>query len=472
MKRGIVLLIVLLLIIPSIFAAERVVVTDNVLTDKIYPGGTAVFELTIRNNQNVADTFLITPDEFAIAPFSDIFRNVEIGNNQVKISAGSQAKIKVNIIMLDDVKPGKNYKTFLRIRSLSNENLKIDYPLTVSVVSPEEVIFITANVPGKVVPGRTLKLNVEFKNRINVILNNVDIYLESELFKKTLNLKKLFPYQEATEIVEFNVHPTTTPGKYTLIITANQDNKLKGSFVKDFEIIKNPNINERIIKDAGFLTSTVNLVKSNNGNLVVNEAFILEIGKFKRLFTTYNKIPDKIQDNNVEWNFELAPGEEFNVTANTDYKALFIFIITFLVFLAIMWYLYGKRVTIRKAVFKVKDDRGGISEIKVLLHVKNRLGNLNDVEIIDIVPSFIKPKHDFGTLAPAKMQRGAKGVRLLWSLPEFLEGEERVISYEIESQLQLLGKLSLPRAKVRYKRKNRIVEVASNKLSFFSTKER
>jgi hypothetical protein len=304
-----------------------------------------------------------------------------------------------------------------------------------------------------------------------VILEDVIILIESELFKEELKLK-LFPYQEATKTIEFEIPPTTSPGDYTLIITATQENKLRGSFVKDFKIIRNPNINEKSEKDSAFLTSTINLVKSNNGNLKVKETFIVELSSFKRMFTTYNIDPDKIENGNLEWNFELQPGDSFNITAETDYRSIFVFIIALLVFSAVIFYLYGKKVSVKKAVFKVKDDKGGISEIKVLLHIKNRLTNLKDVEIIDVAPNLVKPKHEFGTLKPAKMQRGSRGIIMLWTLKELLDGEARVISYEIESQLHIVGKLVLPRAKVRYKRKGKIVEVYSNKLTYFSTKER
>ena len=470
MKRGLILVLLILLLIPSI-SAQRLFVTHDLLTEKVTPGGTAVFQLNVRNNQNVEDTFSITPDEFSIAPFSDIVENIEIDDGNLKISANSVGTTIVRIRLKEDLKPGRTYGTFVRVRSLSNPNLKIDHDLTISVVPPDEVIEIKSNIPDEVVPGRTLSINVDLRNKVNLIIDNIDISIDSELFSEKSTIK-IFPYQDSTKTFEFEIPPATLPGTYTLIITATKANKLQGAYIKDFEIIKNPNINERTERDSGFLTNTVNLMKSNNGNLVVNEAFILEINGFKRMFTSYNIAPTRIQDNNVIWEFELVPGESYSVNATTDYRALFVLLIAFGIFLGVMWYLYGRRVTIRKAVFKVKDDKGGISEIKVLLHIKNRLTNLSDVEVVDVVPNFIRPKHEFGTLQPAKMQRGSRGIRMLWHLPELLEGEERVISYEIESQLHILGKLVLPKAKVRYKRKGKIVEVNSNKLTYFSSKEK
>ncbi|MDP6642116.1 MAG: hypothetical protein QGF74_01930 [Candidatus Nanoarchaeia archaeon] len=470
MRKIVILLIVILLLTPNVYS-QRLYVTDQSLIDKVYPGGTGVFELSVRNNQNVADTFFVTPDEFSVAPFSDIFENIDIEEGTLQIKANSVEKTLVRVRLREDIKPDKSYRTFVRIRSSSNPNHKTDHDLIVSVIPPEQLVEITSNILDEIVPGRKSSINIELKNKINVILEDVIILIESELFKEELKLK-LFPYQETIKTIEFEIPPITSPGDYTLIITATQENKLRGSFVKDFKIIRNPNINEKSEKDSGFLTSTINLVKSNNGNLKVKEAFVVELNGFKRMFTTYNIDPDKIDNGNVEWNFELQPGESFNITAETDYRSIFIFIIVLLVFSIVVYYLYGKKVSVKKAVFKVKDDKGGISEIKVLLHIKNRLTNLKDVEIIDIAPNLVKPKHEFGTLKPAKMQRGGRGIRMLWTLKELLDGEERVISYEIESQLHIVGKLVLPRAKVRYKRKGKIVEVYSNKLTYFSTKER
>ena len=83
MKRGLILVLLILLLIPSI-SAQRLFVTHDLLTEKVTPGGTAVFQLNVRNNQNVEDTFSITPDEFSIAPFSDIVENIEIDDDGIR----------------------------------------------------------------------------------------------------------------------------------------------------------------------------------------------------------------------------------------------------------------------------------------------------------------------------------------------------------------------------------------------------
>ena len=363
MRKIVILLIVILLLTPNVYS-QRLYVTDQSLIDKVYPGGTGVFELSVRNNQNVADTFFVTPDEFSVAPFSDIFENIDIEEGTLQIKANSVEKTLVRVRLREDIKPDKSYRTFVRIRSSSNPNHKTDHDLIVSVIPPEQLVEITSNILDEIVPGRISSINIELKNKINVILEDVIILIESELFKEELKLK-LFPYQETIKTIEFEIPPITSPGDYTLIITATQENKLRGSFVKDFKIIRNPNINEKSEKDSGFLTSTINLVKSNNGNLKVKEAFVVELNGFKRMFTTYNIDPDKIDNGNVEWNFELQPGESFNITAETDYRSIFIFIIVLLVFSIVVYYLYGKKVSVKKAVFKVLNDLWKHPDIKI-----------------------------------------------------------------------------------------------------------
>tara|TARA_Y100000310_G_scaffold186269_1_gene186378 strand:+ start:32391 stop:33758 length:1368 start_codon:yes stop_codon:yes gene_type:complete len=451
----------MILLSLNVVYGAQLEVSDQILTDNVYPGGVAVFEITIRNNRNVGDTFSITPDEFSVAPFSDIIESIEIDKYNVNVNANSVKTFQVRVTMREDIIPDRNYGTFINIVSSFNPSLKVKQDLTIGVVSPDELISISSDITDRIVPGKELSLNVFFKNKLNLILDEVDIVVDSELFNQEDKLK-LFPYQDEQRNYNFEISPNTEPGVYSLIITTTQKNKLKGSYIKDFEIISNPNINERTEKDSRFLIQEIKVTKTNNGNLVVKEGVVVELSSFRRLFTNYNVAPTKIGDK-IEWSFNLEPGESLEIVALTNYKSLFIFVIVVLVVIGLIWYFHSRKVSIKKTIFKVRETEEG-SELKIMLHVKNRLTDLKDIEVIDILPNLIKPKHEFGTLKPAKIQKGVRGVRIVWNVESLLEGEERVISYVIQSKLEIFGKLALPKAIVRYKRKNRFVEVRSNRL--------
>ena len=77
---------------------------------------------------------------------------------------------------------------------------------------------------------------------------------------------------------------------------------------------------------------------------------------------------------------------------------------------------------------------------------------------------------EYGTIKPDKVQDGIKGKRLVWRINELARGEERIISYRIQTKMGIVGKLVLPATVVRYKRGNSAYEFRSNNIVFHSHK--
>jgi hypothetical protein len=132
---------------------------------------------------------------------------------------------------------------------------------------------------------------------------------------------------------------------------------------------------------------------------------------------------------------------------------------------------YMKRVvSIKKAVFKMRDEKGAVAEIKVLLHVSNKTSKpITEIKVVDILPNMLILSHEFGTLKPNKFQKGEKSSRLIWDIDELEPGEERVISYRAKPGLHVIGSLTLPASLLRYTNKDkRIIDMQSNKVTLFS----
>ena len=151
---------------------------------------------------------------------------------------------------------------------------------------------------------------------------------------------------------------------------------------------------------------------------------------------------------------------------------LLAFILLIIIGMFVFYYFKGKTITISKTLFKIKDEKDDVTELKILLHVSNNTDmEVHNIKVIDILPNLIKPTPDFATLKPERIQKGPKGMRMIWNIPKLEIHEERVISYKVHSRLPLVGEVELPAALVQYKtRGHKLVSVKSNKLGFVARK--
>ena len=110
-------------------------------------------------------------------------------------------------------------------------------------------------------------------------------------------------------------------------------------------------------------------------------------------------------------------------------------------------------------------SNGGISEMKIILVVKNTGGNLNRVQVVDRLPKIIKKPAEYGVVKPTNVKHSELGgTMILWDLQNLVRGEERVISYKIKSDIHVVGRLHMPVASVRYRtNKGKLVVVDSNR---------
>jgi len=55
---------------------------------------------------------------------------------------------------------------------------------------------------------------------------------------------------------------------------------------------------------------------------------------------------------------------------------------------------------------------------------------------------------NFGTVVPSQIISTKSGTRLIWKFDSFAPQEERMLSYELKSEIHVIGKLQLPQAKL------------------------
>jgi len=461
MKR---ILPVIFIIFCSFAVAEEIEVTHKLLGSNAEPGKTAIFEMSIRNDMGSDDTFIISKDEFGESPFSEVIESATVEPNQLDIMSHEKESAIVKFKLLDDAIPEKNYKTFVRVKSLQNPELNIKHEFVIKVVSPEDVIKIDTNFPNKVIPGKEVVFQVELENTANILLEDVDIYIVSDLFSKQYK-ERFYAYQEITKDLSFELDKMTKEGNYILGVKVYKDNKLKGNLEKEFVVVTNPDIEEEINVEYSLLSNRKTITKTNNGNVNVEESYSLRLGPLQRWLTRFDKEPSKIIGNNFEWIFDVKPGESYSLVIvsynNSFYWGVLLVIAGIFLY---MWF-KKRKLLVKKNILKLQDDKKNL-RFKVMLHLKNNTNlRINDIRVMDVLPSIIKSTGEYGTLKPSKIQKGEKSGRLVWEIESLEKGEERILSYNVVSGLKIFGRFGLPLCVVKYKKGKKLMTSKSNRVA-------
>ena len=185
--KKIILTILTILLLPALINAAEIDVSHKFLTKEVYPGEAARVNLIIKNNQAIDDYFKIEPNALEMYPllsfsaFKDVIPPVR---SQVDINANQEVILPFDIYIKDDTEPDRRYTLNFYIKSGTNKEVKVKYPISVDVDSPEELVKITTDMPDEITPGKDLVFSITFRNQANLIIDPIELYVDSELFSK------------------------------------------------------------------------------------------------------------------------------------------------------------------------------------------------------------------------------------------------------------------------------------------------
>ena len=435
-------------------------------------GEDAIFTISIKNTQIRDDIFRLKPDDFSITPFSDAVGSVSFDpSGSVSIPANQKKDVIAKVRFLDTALSDRNYITKVKISSLNNPDVSTMVGLSAYVISPRELINIDAGIPSIIVPGREEIIPVTLTNNGNVDLNDLDIFYTSNIFNLEDKVSIDALQKKSTEL-NLKLESIINPGEYTLTIRLFDDGKLKGSRNFKINVGENPDLKEVEEVKTSFLKSVVEITRENEGNTQVSKTVRYPVGFVKGLFTKTSPRAELKNDDSgryYEWKFNIPPGDIYRIEVETNYRLVFFLIAGVLILVGALYYIRRRNLKVKKTVFQIRRDKeSGVSEFKILLHVINRTNReMYNVKVIDLIPRFIKSETDFGTLKPAKIEEGSRGMRLVWNIEKVDPGDERIISYKLKSKVSLVGKVTLPSTIVQYYgRKKQIINVKSNRLVF------
>src|SRR3989338_8427126 len=442
----------------------------------------AIFNITVFNFLNSTEDFKIKNFDY---PVWDI--NPEPMSNPIIVSVGpnSNNTIQIHVNSLQPVKtPVGTYSINARV-DFEKTGESLDLPLTVAIKSTNALIggylpnvktFLS--VPEKADPREPFIIKVSLKNLNNVKYDALKVRISS----KNINEEQIISLNPAGEgsihdesaekIIEItkNFSPLMLPQKDRITVDVLLGSRRIGSESSNYEIaeyidIKQPIEHKQILR-------SVNTIKAYSNNQYYKGDIKLQTSLFRNLFTSAS--PDAELENvdgkyYYVWKASFDGKNEIEVSITENFRHLVVMVIFGLAFI-LLYFIFRSPLVVKKEVANVRTKEGGVSDMKVIIKVKNRSGSqLTGIEVTDNITSIaeVEKEISIGSMQPAKVlrhpQHPHKGGVIKWDIESIEAGDERVLSYKFRSRFPILGEFSLPSASARCKYGKRQVISNSNR---------
>ncbi len=446
------------------FEAAVVPIYDRIVIDEF-----AKFRIEIKNSlQESKDEYRIYTLEF---PTWDVRTDPIANPITLELGPGGEGSVEIILDPLK-IKDIGTYQVSVNVRSKATNQL-VSVPLKVTILSTSSLIqgyvptVVTGvDVPEKIDPRKEIPIKISLNNQNVIDYPELAIKLESNIIQETLSAK-LGPKEDKTISHTVNLDPLTSPQEDRLVIALLFNNEsIINPIVRKIEIIEYAEP-ELIKEDKNLLITKrqYNFVSNKEG---YEGAFKLETTLFDSIFSSTHPKAKTAAENGKRYfafNVKLEKNS-MQVTVTRNFVPLLAAII--LAIAAVIGY-YGLRspLTMLKEASNISKSEGGVSEMTVILHIKNRSQNkLNEIEMDDNIPGLVSIGGDvpIGALQPTKVLRHEKkGTTMVrWVIDSLEASEERVLAYRIKSKLSILGSFSLPSARAAFKSNGKLVTSASN----------
>ena len=463
------LTVLVILNIALVSAASTFQVKLERINSSVLPGERAEYEMTITNLNNAPDTF--TLNFYNSNKWSVETENIAYLSG-VNLPGENFVKFKIFVVPSQNANYGP-HEFQVNVTSKKGGNTQPvssiivvkDPTNTVSGYIPS--INLDVDFPEEVDPRNPFDLKINLLNKNRLDIPELIITVESKLFSGE-TVTSLGPQEKKTEVFAVTYDKLTVPQEDLLIVTVSAD---KGSFTtkKQVKVKEYSDLHVDEKAKRFFLKDIVSRVYFNEGNVVNTEAVVYGTALFNQIFTKTTPKAEVIKKDGQRmytWKLSISPEGTQVITVVTNFRPLF-FIIILIILGVIGYYVFRSPLVITKEATVLNKEEGGISHIKVLLHLKNRSNKpAENVVIMDRVTHIAEVEREFshGTLAPEKiLKHEKKGTVLKWSITMLEAYEERILTYKLKSRLNVIGSMKMPQATVKFKNaKGNTVKISSN----------
>ncbi|MBI4441272.1 hypothetical protein HY639_03830 [Candidatus Woesearchaeota archaeon] len=478
MKKGVLGITVFLLFLPVIVAQDFSVAVEPI-KGRVNADEIASFYLTITNILDKPDDYSLEFSDVGLweSYYTDPLSDYLSGINNV--AARGQYTTRVYLRPMKTTPVGY-HTTKVLVRSKSTGKTDIAELTVYITAGPSKKEYLpnvhcSVRVPDKIDPRSETKFTVALTNRNTRNITSLDIEFASTLLKNVAPyITSLGPSEKKEVTFPLLFDPLHPPQKDALKTTVKVDQYTFTCNKQDFEIVDYTSdfaVKSNLVES--FLKTEEERTFTNMGNARHTQRVLEPTSLFASLFTW--SVPEPSETLRIDsvryraWEFTLAPSESAKVTLYTNYRPIFHLFLAVIIIL-IFYYMLRAPIAVRKQAKHIEMREGGLSELKILLSVRNRQGiPLDHIIVHDEIPHLtqVHPEFGVGTLKPDKIMKHAHGGSVLeWHIDELEPYEERLITYKIKSNLRIIGSFNLPPAVVRYSTKaGRKVRVNSNRLT-------
>lgn len=403
---------------------------------------------------------------------TDIKWYVDAEPSPTKVLGNTRKKFEVTILPSAWAETGSQSVKLIIESPVNEEKTTLYLPIFVkSYDTPNKEyspsLELKATFSKEIDPREPIPLDLYIRNRNRLNIQDMQLVISSSLFYEE-RLISLDPMSETREKLQYIIDADTQPVQDSLVISLIFQNKTINRENIIFNIIPYAEFEEKKDDITELFKTTKEYTITNKGNIKKKGEFQVKVSVLQNLFMKTYPRPDKInlKEQYYEWNLDLQPNEQVNIQVIKNYRpALYMF---FMVLVIIMvYFLYRSPVLIRKESIVIGASEQGISEMKVLLHLRNRSADLiENLSLTDLIPSIadLIEEENLGTLSPSKiLKHHKKGTIIKWEFETIEPFEERIISYRIKTRMTIIGGLTLPRAKIKFIKKDTERVVKSNK---------
>lgn len=469
-KRSLSLLVPLLLLLGASSALSYDVRNINIIA---FPNETLEYQLTIINNETVNRHVYINKI-FIDNTFTGRTINIEPAVT-LDLIPGASEIVNISIPVSEELARGiyrTLYRTSLFISYANKtDSILLDAVIMSKAVEPIEVQNITLIGPDSVNPLTSFNYTVTLlSNRasINPVIN-VLVSNESSIIYESSAVKNLSLGINVFDKV-IKLPDKTIPGSYHVVVSAELADEVVAQgttdlLVEPYVMLNRSSVIQEDLFGKSVFKSVVNL-GTQPVNVSLNHTALL----FEPLLVTKSLITI-IHDDSVinsqrvslidyviAETVLLEPGQAAVLEAHFSYGLLllipFIIIVSF-----IGWLVLTRRVRVQKEIISCKRE-GDEIVVKVGIGVRNvSMKSVHEVKIVEDLPLFAKKAGGFGSIKGDIDRK--RGVINFW-VGRLDPKEEVLISYKFKTDVELLGRVSLPPVTVKYRTKDRKLRVVKS----------
>lgn len=473
------LLILLLAAVPAVCAqSSGTVVSSSVLdvNNIILKDETAEYLLTITNAGPTSQKVRL---QFG-GDIEWIFRTYPLYHKFTGIEVPGFSSVKTTIVLSlrDQTVAPKQYRFGLLITSEKTGETFSTEELVLNLRSASSGLYtpavsVSADFPAEVDPRETVQLRITLNNRNPRDLKQLLVQSRSTLTSAE-TLTDIEPFGNKTIVQDLTFDPLLPPQDDLLLVNLIYENDVIGRAEVGYKTEAYSEIKLTEERDRALLYERLFSTYFNDGNVAGEKTAQKKTSLWRIPFTKSvpkAKITREDSGLMMNWDLSLEPQGRQIIQVTQDFRFSFATLIIVITVLG-LYYTLRSPLVLRKEARVVRHHEGGISDIKVMLHVKNRTtAEVDDLTLTDTVPEIIEVSKDFavGTLKPDTiLKHKTRGIVLRWKIKSLEPLEERIITYNVRAKLSIIGEVTLPYYIAKFKAKNRERIITSNRVSLQS----